>query len=97
MCRKLKSIVQDAMAVKGSCVQGRLHQTASLPWPLLELKLKISKGEVVHVNEIISREFDNDTSFPSSPKEGVPLNMLDLPNKQQDNRRRLGGDVQLFD
>merc|ERR1719447_644626 len=97
ICRKLKSMVQDAMAVKGSCVQGRLHQTASLPWPLLELKLKISKGEVVYVNEIISREFDNDTSFPSSPKEGVPLNMLDLPNKQQDNRRRLGGDVQLFD
>ena len=97
MCRKLKSMVQDAMAVKGSCIQGRLHQTVSLPWPLLELKLKTSKGEVVHVNEILSREFDKDTSFPSSPKEGVPLNMLDLPNKQQDNRRRRGGDVPLFD
>ena len=97
MCRKLKSMVQDAMAIKGSCIQGRLHQTASLPWPLLELKLKTSKGEVVHVNEILSREFDKDTSFPSSPKEGVPLNMLDLPNKQQDNRRRRGGDVPLFD
>merc|ERR1719282_1140929 len=97
MCRKLKSMVQDAMAVKGSCIQGRLHQTASLPWPLLELKLKTSKGEVVHVNEILSREFDKDTSFPSSPKEGDPMNMLDLPNKQQDNRRRQGGDVPLFD
>ena len=96
MCRKLKSMVQDAMAIKGSCIQGRLHQTASLPWPLLELKLKTSKGEVVHVNEILSREFDKDTSFPSSPKEGVPLNMLDLPNNQQDNRRRQGGDAPLF-
>ena len=47
MCRKLKSMVQDAMAVKGSCIQGRLHQTASLPWPLLELKLKTSEGEVL--------------------------------------------------
>ena len=95
MCRKLKSMVQDAMAIKGSCIQGRLHQTASLPWPLLELKLKTSEGEVVHVNEILSREFDKDTSFPSSPKEGDPLNLLDLPNKQQDNGRRQGGDVSL--
>merc|ERR1719370_1390877 len=96
MCRKLKSIVQDAMAIKGSWIQGRLHQTASLPWPLLELKLKTSKGEVVHVNEILSGEFDKDTSFPSSPKEGDPLNLLDLPNNQQDNGRRQGGDVSLF-
>ena len=96
MCRKLKSMVQDVMAVKGSCIQGRLHQTASLPWPLLELKLKASEGEVVHVNEILSREFDKDTSFPSSPKEGDPLNLLDLPNNQQDNGRRQDGDVSLF-
>ena len=96
MCRKLKSMVQDAMAVQGSCIQGRLHQTASLPWPLLELKLRTYKGEVVHVNEILSREFDKDTSFPSSPKEGDPLNLLDLPNNQQNNGRRQDGDVSLF-
>ena len=95
MCRKLKSMVQDAMAIKGSCIQGRLHQTESLPWPLLELKLKTSKGEVVHINEILSREFDKNTSFASSPKEGDPPNLLDLPNKQQDNGRRQGGDVSL--
>jgi len=96
MCRKLKSMVQDAMAVKGSNIQGRLHQNASLPWPLLELKLKTYKGEIVHVNEILSEEFDKDVSFPRSPKEGDPLNMLDLPNKHQDNGRRQGGDVSLF-
>ena len=96
MCRKLKSMVQDAMAVKDGCIQGRLHQTASLPWPLLELKLKTSEGEVVHVNESLSREFDKDTSFLSSPKEGDPLNLLDVPNNQQDNGRRQDGDVSLF-
>ena len=85
MCRKLKSMVQDAMAIKGSKIQGRLHQTKSLPWPLLELKLKTSKGEVVHVNEILSRELDKNTSFASSPNEGDPPKLLDLPNKQQNS------------
>ena len=96
MWRKLKSMVQDAMAIKGSCKQGRLHQTASLPWPQLELKLKTCKGEVEHTNENLSRDLGKDTTFPSSPKEGDPLNKLDLPNNQQDNGRRRGGDVSLF-
>ena len=43
-----------------------------------------------------SRDLDKDTTFPSSPKEGDPLNKLDLPNKQQDNGRRQCGDVSLF-
>jgi len=58
-CRRLKSLVRDAMDSKGS-IQGQLHQVDSLPWPLLDLK-----SEVGLINAMLTEKLDPDLSSSS--------------------------------
>ena len=75
-CRRLKTLVRDAMEVKGS-IQGQLHQVESLPWPLLDLK-----SEVGHINAMLTEKVDPDLST-SSLLNICHTSPLDSRNKQR--------------
>ena len=64
-CRRLKTLVQDAMDYKGGSFQGKLVQVGSLSWPLLDLKATDYRYQVVHINAVLEERGDQDLSSSS--------------------------------
>ena len=64
-CRRLKTLVQDAMDYKGGSIQGKLVQVGSLSWPLLDLKATDYRYQVVHINAVLEERGDQDLSSSS--------------------------------